>query len=233
MTQTLNLYRLQQADTRLVQIEMRLNSIQSLLDSDEGLRKALENHEYARNQLIKAEKELRQSEYEVENQQIKIQQTESTLYAGLVHNPKELQDLQQEVASLKRHLTVLEDTQLEAMLALEKSQEVEKYAAEALVLVQSTSAMQNKGLVAERDSLYKEAERLRQEREAALSMVDPISLAHYEQLRADRRGIAVTTMTDGSCDACGTTLPPAQQQMVHHATQIIRCPTCGRILYGK
>jgi hypothetical protein len=37
---------------------------------------------------------LKQSELEVEKQRIKIQQTEASLYGGLVHNPKELQDLQ-------------------------------------------------------------------------------------------------------------------------------------------
>jgi predicted nucleic acid-binding Zn-ribbon protein len=233
MTQTLNLYRLQQADTRLAQIEVRLNAIRSLLESDKELLSAIGMAENAHAQLISAEKTLRQTEYEVKNQQVKIEQTESTLYGGLVHNPKELQDLQQEAAALKRYLIKLEDQQLEAMITLDNAQVSEKNASEALEKTQSASDLQNKGLVSERDSLLKEAERLRQEREAALSMVDATSLAHYEQLRADRRGVAVTTMSDGSCDACGTTLPPAQQQMVHHATQIIRCPTCGRILYGK
>jgi predicted nucleic acid-binding Zn-ribbon protein len=233
MTQTLNLYRLQQADTRLAQIEVRLNAIRSLLESDKELLSAIGMAENAHAQLISAEKTLRQTEYEVKNQQVKIEQTESTLYGGLVHNPKELQDLQQEAAALKRYLIKLEDQQLEAMITLDNAQGSEKNASEALEKAQSASDLQNKGLVSERDSLLKEAERLRQEREAALSMVDATSLAHYEQLRADRRGVAVTTMSDGSCDACGTTLPPAQQQMVHHATQIIRCPTCGRILYGK
>jgi predicted nucleic acid-binding Zn-ribbon protein len=233
MTQTLNLYRLQQADTRLAQIEVRLNAIRSLLESDKELLSAIGMAENAHAQLISAEKTLRQTEYEVKNQQVKIEQTESTLYGGLVHNPKELQDLQQEAAALKRYLIKLEDQQLEAMITLDNAQGSEKNASETLEKAQSASDLQNKGLVSERDSLLKEAERLRQEREAALSMVDATSLAHYEQLRADRRGVAVTTMSDGSCDACGTTLPPAQQQMVHHATQIIRCPTCGRILYGK
>ena len=62
---------------------------------------------------------MKQSEAEVEKQRIKIEQTEASLYGGHVHNPKELQDLQKDVASLKRHLETLEERQLEAMLVVE------------------------------------------------------------------------------------------------------------------
>ena len=44
------------------------------------------------------------SEDEAQSQQIKIQQAELSLYGGLVRNPKELQDLQADIASLKETL---------------------------------------------------------------------------------------------------------------------------------
>lgn len=47
--------------------------------------------------------DLKTAEAEAEAQKIKIEQTEASLYGGSVHNPKELQDLQREVASLKKH----------------------------------------------------------------------------------------------------------------------------------
>src|SRR5687768_18403957 len=69
-----------------------------------------------------AERALKLSEAEVEKQSIKIEQTESSLYGGRVHNPKELQDLQKDVASLKRHLSTLEERELEAMLVAETTE---------------------------------------------------------------------------------------------------------------
>ena len=59
-----------------------------------------------------AKTSLRVAEAEAEAQKIKIEHTEASLYGGSVHNPKELQDLQRDVASLKKHLTTLEERQL-------------------------------------------------------------------------------------------------------------------------
>ncbi|MGZ9220523.1 MAG: C4-type zinc ribbon domain-containing protein [Anaerolineales bacterium] len=39
-------------------------------------------------------------------------------------------------------------------------------------------------------------------------------------------------MSDGSCAACGTTLTPSQQQIARSTSQLIYCPSCGRILYA-
>ena len=65
-----------------------------------------------------AERALKLSESEVEKQQIKIQQTEASLYGGKVHNPKELQDLQKDIVSLKRHLETFSQRQLQKAFAI-------------------------------------------------------------------------------------------------------------------
>ncbi|HLO29263.1 MAG TPA: C4-type zinc ribbon domain-containing protein, partial [Anaerolineales bacterium] len=55
----------------------------------------------------------------------------------------------------------------------------------------------------------------------------------YEQLRKQKRGIAITTISDSSCGACGTTLTPSQKQSARSTSQLFHCPTCGRILYAN
>ena len=52
----------------------------------------------------------------------RVGQAEASLYGGHVQNPKELQDLQKDVASLKRHLETLEERELEAMEAAENAE---------------------------------------------------------------------------------------------------------------
>jgi uncharacterized protein len=51
-----------------------------------------------------------------------MQTSEASLYGGKIRNPKELQDLQVEIAALKRRTATLEDEQLEAMLAVEDAE---------------------------------------------------------------------------------------------------------------
>ncbi len=101
----------------------RLKTIQQTLENDAELRTFTERYTAAESRLHAAERFLQQSEQEVEKQRIKIEQTEASLYGGLVHNPKELQDLQKDVVSLKKHLETLEERELEAMEASEKAEQ--------------------------------------------------------------------------------------------------------------
>ncbi len=86
-------------------------------------------------------------------QKVKIEQTEATLYGGKVRNPKELQDLQNEAAALKRYLAVLEDRQLEQMIALEDVEKGSNLAVELLNEVQQQKEQANSELVREQTSL--------------------------------------------------------------------------------
>jgi hypothetical protein len=173
------------------------------------------------------------SEAEVEKQRIKIEQTEASLYGGRVHNPKELQDLQKDVASLKRYLETLEERELEAMIAAENAEKDLQAAKTDLDRVQSNLNEQNRDLTQESETLRKDLERLNSERRAVVTDIANQTLDIYEQLRKQKRGIAITTLTENSCEACGTTLTPSQKQNARSTSQLFHCPTCGRILYAN
>ena len=232
MSAALGLYRLQQVDSQIDQIQSRLKVIQQTIENDAELRAATEQLAASENRYKDAERTLKQSEAEVEKQSIKIEQTEASLYGGHVHNPKELQDLQKDVASLKRHLATLEERQLEAMLVVETTEKDWQNAKSLMERVQSSLGEQNRDLAQESTSLHKDRERLNSERQAVISDIAQQTMATYNQLRQQRRGIAVTILSDGSCAACGTTLTPSQQQNARSTSQLFRCPSCGRILYA-
>ena len=82
----------------------------------------------------------------VNKQKVKIEQSEASLYSGNVTNPKELQDLQNEAAALKRYLVTLEDRQLEAMLEVETAEQSKQAALDKLEGVKARLADQNKNL---------------------------------------------------------------------------------------
>jgi predicted nucleic acid-binding Zn-ribbon protein len=233
MSAALGLYRLQQVDSQIDQIQARLKTIQQTLENDLELQTANERFAVADQKHIDAERALKQSEAEVEKQRLKIEQTEASLYGGQIHNPKELQDLQKDVASLKRYLETLEERELEAMIAAESTEKALQAAKIDLERVQANLKEQNRDLTQESETLLKDLERLNSERRAVVTDIAHQTLDTYEQLRKQKRGIAITTITDNSCEACGTTLTPSQKQSARSTNQLFHCPTCGRILYAN
>jgi predicted nucleic acid-binding Zn-ribbon protein len=231
MSQTLSLFRLQQTDTQLDHRQARLKAIQKILEDDEVLRRASGQAESAETERLAAERDLRQAEAIVQDQSFKIEQAEASLYGGKGRSPKELQDLQNDVAALKRHLAVLEDRQLDAMLALEKAESACKAAQSDLQAVQANWREQNRSLNQEKANLQKEVETLGAEHRAIAVAVPPGDLGQYESLRQQRGGVAVASITDNACAACGVGLTPAQVQSARSANPMAHCPSCGRILY--
>ena len=231
MSRPFQLYRLQQIDSQLDSVNKRLGEVEAALEDDRALRLATSRAESAEGDHNKAHKALRKAEDNVRQQTMKIEQSEASLYGGKVRNPKELQDLQNEVAALKRYLSVLEDRQLEAMLAEEEAAENLTTATNELEKARTQSAQKSSELLAQKDNLLKDHSRFSKERGAATSSIPDEDMKLYMQLRKQRRGIAVAKVTDKACSACGSILNSALLHAAHSATQINTCDTCGRILY--
>lgn len=231
MSAILNLYRLQQIDSKIDQASQRLNVIQQTLAHDSELMAAQARHAAAETAKHEAERALRQIDAEAAAQKIKIEQAESSLYSGRVQNPKELQELQNDVASLKRYLGTLEDRQLEAMIAQEDALQSFDAASSVLQSVEARVLSQNTTLSGERDTLRHQLARLDTERQAVYATLPAPDLEQYEKLRQQRHGVAVTTISDGACDSCGAPLPPGLSQQ--SKTLLTHCPGCGRILFNS
>jgi uncharacterized protein len=232
MNQAFHLHRIQQIDTQIDLAETSLSQVDQLLAGDEAVRQANQAVEEAGKQLHQARQNLKQTEFSVREQQIKIAQSESTLYSGKVRNPKELQDLQKEIASLKKHLNTLEDHQLEAMLALEEAENIDEAARKELDQTQAAFTEKSAGWRGQREQVVRNLERLQAERSAALPPIDADNMKIYLNLRKRKSGIAVAVIREGSCSACGAGVRPSELQEVRAAQNLAFCSTCGRILYA-
>lgn len=231
MSASLGLYRLQLLDSRMDEIRARLEEIRQTLENDKDILQAKKQAAETASILKLAQHALNQAEAEVDKLRVKIDQSESNLYSGTVKNPKELQDLQNEIMALKRHLITLEDRQLDAMVGVETAEQTHQVALDELEDLKSQFTKQNQTLTSEQSDLEKEFDRLDTERQAAISPLDASLLDVYEQLRKQKRGLAIVSVNDGACAACGTTLTPAQFQIARSTSQSYNCPTCGRILF--
>jgi uncharacterized protein len=232
MSASLGIYRLQQVDRQIDRTQSQLEAIRKTLENDVELREALSRVESVKKEKHQAYHALKLAEVEAQNQQIKIQQVESSLYGGTVHNPKELQDLQQDVAALKRHLTTLEERELEVMIQVEQVEADLQTSKMELEKLQSRLGNEHQKLLEGQAAMLNDLERLIEEREAALAPIESRLLETYENLRQQRRGLAVAEVSDNSCSACGSRISAALQQTARSTAQLAHCPTCGRIIFA-
>jgi predicted nucleic acid-binding Zn-ribbon protein len=231
MSSPFKLYRLQQTDSQIDHRTARVAEIEVALKDDEALIQATRTVQIAKQELKDFRKALQRAEDNVSVQRVKIEQSEATLYGGKVKNPKELQDLQNEAAALKRYLGVLEDQQLEAMYAEEEAASQYDNAVHKLEKEQSRYNQIQSDLSNEKVKLENELERLQGERTATTGTIPEDDLILYQQLREQRRGIAVAKVSNKACSACGSLLSATLLHSARSPNQITRCDTCGRILY--
>jgi hypothetical protein len=128
-------------------------------------------------------------------------------------------------------LASLEDKQLEIMMEVETAEEKLMWVNEGLIEAEKQQVERNAELNGEKTKLLSQLERLDSERKATLPTIPTLELSLYDQLRKSRNGVAVAKINARSCNACGTTLTAALVQATQSTNQLIRCPSCSRILY--
>lgn len=232
MNEALNLYRLQLLDTQIGQHRTRLEEIEQALSNDQAVVVAQKALTAAESTLKSAHKNLRQIEDRVESHRLKRKESQAALFGGKVKNPKALQDLQMESESLKQYIGRLEDEQLEAMIAHETAQVSADRAQKALNNARAAAIEKNAALNGEKTHLTDTVDKLSRERDVVLQSITPDLLRLYKQLQKTKRGIAITNVSEGGCSICGQALTPADQQAIRTTSELIFCPSCGRILFA-
>lgn len=226
------IFRLQQIDSQLDNARNMLQNVENELNDISTVQAAEQKLAHADQKYKSEEKNLRDSENKSYDVRVKIELSEASLYGGKISNPKELQDLQNEIASLKRLITNLEDYELEAMMAVEQAEDELIKAKENVKLVEGKLIERNAVLNGEKSKLVSQVERLEAERNATIPAISPEDLILYEQLRKSRNGVAVVKISSRACGACGATLTPALIQSTQAPGQLVRCSNCGRIIYS-
>ncbi len=227
-----HLYQLQKLDSRLDFIHDRIFRINSILGSDARIRQAEEILAEKKKIHHELQIKLREIEEIIKEKRVKIEQSEASLYGGGIKNPKELQDVQKEIESIKSNILRIEDSQLEIMLDLEIAEKNVFSAEEELKSVTSCVFQEHSQLLAEKDALEKDMHKLTQEKNATAGQIKPEDLQLYENLRKKNKGIAVSIIDDNCCSACGVSLTPAECQAAKSPASLKFCSSCGRLLYA-
>lgn len=231
MKQTVALYQLQTIDAEIDRIRARLAEIEKLLGQNAAVRAAQSRLETAEQTLRTWQ--TRQADLQLERRQLQeeAKASEDRLYSGRVQNPRELADLQDKVAELKRRQSDLDDPAIEALIEIEATEEELEAAQADLERVTAEQADTLGALRDEQATLQEELAARLSEVDPAREGIDPTALAQYDRLRKRPGGLAVAALShNAECTACGVQLTSSMAQRIRRG-DVIACPTCERILY--
>ncbi len=231
MNETFSLYRLQQLDSQRIQRLKRIKQIDQIIASDKAVLKAQAVIQRATDALTESDNELENVRKKVEEKTLKLKLTQAKLFGGKISATKELQDLQAESEALRRTIKTLEDEQMQLLEGNESRQEAKTNAEASLQQLLNQKASENSLLLGEREKLKEQLPKINSQREALKAQLDGRILEEYETLFKNKGGVAVTEIYDESCKACGVELSPTEIQQAANPNMILKCKSCGRILY--
>ncbi len=186
----------------------------------------------ARTESSDTAREQAKAEADVDQVRKRAARDQERLDSGLVTNPKDLSNLQSEIASLARRQDDLETV----VLAVMERQEAAE--ARATELTASVTALETKEaeLTGRRDAsladIGTEEDGIRKQREQIAADVPADLLKLYDKLREQQGGIGAARLYQRRCEGCRLELNITEVNEVRAAAadEVVRCENCRRIL---
>ena len=230
MTATRELLELQTIDVELGKRSARLTEIAPLLGDDATLRALAKQAKETQARLDDALSRQKGLDDVIADYTAKIDAAEAKLYGGAVRNPRELQDLQADVAMLNRHRGEHEDTLIAVLDEVEEVGQTRTLLAERLELSTAEWRASQQSMTEEQARLRSESADLDSRRSGVVSRIPPPEVALYERARAKHPGHPVARLHSGICDACRVGVPNRMMMEVRAGAQPSVCPNCSRVL---
>ena len=171
-------------------------------------------------------------ELEADALKSKIGPAETKLYSGAIKNPKELADLQADIDQLKRHLSAVEDRDLEALAQLETAENAHRVAAAELSAMESAWNEEQAELTALMKTLAVEIAAHELVRAEEATEIAPDTLRTYDHIRFARQGRALAKVDRNLCLGCRISLPTNVVNKARAGNVLVQCPNCERILHA-
>lgn len=230
MTTAAELFAVQETDLAIDAAVARLNEVESRLGESEELIAARERADQCREKIRPLQTNQQDLDLQAGEVRAKAGKIEQKLYGGGVGNPKELEDLQADLTSLRGQLKKREDEELEVMLALDEAEAELKQAEAALTELERDWAAEQSTLRGEQAELNAEIQDLQARRDRQVEEMDAAALRLYGALRERRQGTALALVERGLCQGCRITLPMSVLQKARAGAGIVQCVSCERIL---
>ncbi|MFF1684670.1 MULTISPECIES: zinc ribbon domain-containing protein [unclassified Streptomyces] len=225
----------QALDVRLSQLAHKRKSLPEHAEI-ESLNKDLTQlrdlHVAAQTEESDCAREQTKAEQDVDQVRQRAARDQQRLDSGAVTSPKDLENLQREIASLAKRQGDLEDVVLEVMERRESAQERFEE------LTGRVASVQGKidDATARRDASFEEidgeAASVTKEREVVSGTVPADLLKLYDKLRIKEGGVGAARLYQRRCEGCQLELNITELNEVRAAAadSVVRCENCHRIL---
>jgi predicted nucleic acid-binding Zn-ribbon protein len=206
-------------DARLAELDGALGAIDQLTAERHG-------------SLATIQRKQSRLEDEIERLSGKVRSEEARAVSGKVTSPKELTAIAEEVASLRRRRSTLEDELLEQ---LEQRETLEAELAELGTRRQGVSSEHAEVTKARNASLFE----IDRELDAEQASRDPVAgrvseqlRSLYDRIRAKQGGVGAAALVGSTCQGCRVSISPVELAELHSKPpeEIKRCENCRRIL---
>jgi predicted nucleic acid-binding Zn-ribbon protein len=172
------------------------------------------------------------AEADVDQVRLRIDRDRKRLDAGQVSSPRELENLQSEIASLARRQSDLEEIALEVM----ERQEAVQGSREAAATEQAEIAAARDVIAARLDAalaeIREQAGKAAGQRASVAAQEPADLLALYERMREQHGGVGAAALHRGRCEGCHLSLNTVDLNSIRAADpdEVLRCEECRRIL---
>mgnify|MGYP003336206721 FL=1 len=228
------LIQLQKLDTEISQLNYQLTNLpehEQIVAIHTRIENGTVEKQVVENELEDVNIELRRSEVDVEAVTDRLAKDENRLNAGM-GTPKELEQIQHEIGTLKKRQSELEDGELEIMLRkdavqkrLDELTSDEDGLKKLEVELQSRIDLQTKelnGVIASRA----------EDRMKLAPQIDPELVALYEKIRGNADGVGAALLIGNKCDGCHMVITAVELDKIKGLPddEVCRCEECRRIL---
>jgi len=225
---------LQLLDSEVMQANTKLKSlpeIEQLLHIDKRVTSATEELAMVKAEAEQIALELRRGEVDVETVTDRIKKDEARLASGNA-TPKELEQLQHEIESLKKRQADLEEIELEIMVKNETMSNRLNTLTTDLASLETLKAEINQRLTTATTEINLLILSKTTARNEVAAKIEKPLLDIYEKVRISAGGIGAATLIGDKCGGCNLTINTVEMNRIKTLAldELLRCEECRRIL---
>ncbi len=225
---------LQLLDNEIMQANTKLKSlpeIEQLLHIDKRITLATDELSIVKAEADQIALELRRGEVDVETVTDRIKKDEARLASGNA-TPKELEQLQHEVGTLKKRQEALEEIELEIMMRSDAIGARRDTLTTDLTSLETLKSEINSRLATATTQINTLISDKNQARLLVVAKIEKPLIDLYEKIRAASGGVAAAALVGNKCNGCNLAINAVEMERIKSLSkdELLRCEECRRIL---
>ena len=225
---------LQVLDNEIMQSNTKLKSlpeIEQLLHIEKRVTTANDELAVVKSEADQIALELRRGEVDVETVTDRIKKDEARLSSGNA-TPKELEQLQHEVGTLKKRQESLEEIELEIMIRNDAVTARSNTLTTDLASLQTLKDEIAGRLKTATDEINKVLADKNTARNLVANQIEKPLLELYEKIRGNGGGVGAAALVGNKCNGCNLAINAVEMERIKSLSkdELLRCEECRRIL---